>query len=223
LRIIPTKQFPLILLRGYAIKDKEIKNIFRGASELKILDNKDNFSKRVIFKKDNHWQVLDCLNTPIFSVIIIPKNCGASSSDSKKVLYSYNLHESLVRLNKIKNELENEELKDTDIICEKSNSVRRVFEYVLKVECCYRYRQINAKKDYSDLMLGDLIGLIKEFREDHLREILNKITIWSNELSHESGKPITKEKALLLVFLTISYTALLRAEIKLKPYPHLEY
>jgi len=222
LRIVPTDYFPLILLRGHAIKDKEVKKLFPDALEFAIRDDEDNFSKKAIVKRAHGWELYDCLNTPIFSVIIIPKNCGASSGDSKDVLYSYNLHDALSRLDKVKTELEQENLTDPDVICEKANTVRRIFEYVLKVECCYRYRQISVKKDYSDLLLGDLIGLIKEFREDYIKDMLTKIVIWANELSHDSGKPIRREKASLLTLMAMTYTDLLKQEIKLNPYPHLD-
>jgi len=216
LRIVNAGRFPVFMLRGYALKDKEIKTYLNNeAEEFALLDNQDNFSKLAVKKIDGEFESYTCLNTPIFSVIIIPKNSNASAFTSKKALFSYNLVDALRRLNNVKDELDVETLKDEDIICEKANTVRRIFEYVLKVELCYRYRQIIVKKDYSDLLLGDLIGLLKPFREGGIHDLLRKIAVWSNELSHDSGKPIQREKASLLTYLTIAYTELLKSEISL--------
>jgi hypothetical protein len=223
LRILNTKRFPIFLIRGFALKDKEIKKILnKGSTEYNLFDNKDNFSKLAIRKINNQFEKYTCLNTPIFSMLIIPKNSGISSFDSKKALLSYNLSDALSRLDKVRNELEDESLSDEDIICEKSNSIRRIFEYVLKVELCYRYRQISVKKDYSDLMLGDLKKLVSPFREDSINDFLTRITIWTNELSHESGKPIRREKAVAVNYMTILYTQLLSSEIDLNAFPHWE-
>lgn len=223
LRILDTKRYPVFLIRGFALKDKEIKkHLNPGATEFKILDNNDNFSKLALRKTTDSIESYTCLNTPIFSMIIIPKNSWMNAFDSKQGLLSYNISDSLFRLNKVKVELENEKLEDEDIICEKSNTVRRILEYVLKVELCYRYRQVTVKKDYSDLMLGDLIKLIKPFREKEIGEFLTKMTVSSNELSHESGKPITREKALLLVYMASLYTSLLKSEMNLNTFPESE-
>jgi len=220
LRIVKTKNYPVFILRGFALKDKEIKTYLgKDSTEFKIFDNKDNFSKLAVRKIDGQFETYNCINTPIFSMIIIPKNTGASAFSSKKALLSYNLTDSINRLNKVKDELEKEDLVDEDVICEKANSVRRIFEYVLKVELCYRYRQLSVKKDYSDLMLGDLMNLVKPYRDESINDFLRQITMWSNELSHESGKPIKREKALALGYMTILYTNLLKSEMSLKPHP----
>jgi hypothetical protein len=221
LRIVKTKRFPVFLLRGYALKDKEIKNYLEtDSTEFKIFNNQDNFSKLAVRKIHNVFETYYCLNTPIFSMIIIPKNSGTSSFSSKKGLFSYNLSDSIIRLNKVKDELNKDELTDEDLICEKANSVRRIFEYVLKVELCYRYRQLCVKKDYSELMLGDLMSLIKPYRDEATNSLLKQITVWSNELSHESGKPIKREKALALTYMTVIYTELLKSEMNLNINPH---
>lgn len=223
LRIVSTKSFPVFILRGYALKDKEIKTyLAKDSTEFKIFDNEDNFSKLAVRKINSQFESYTCLNTPIFSMIIIPKNFGASASLSKKALFSYNLAESRIRLNRVKEELEKEDLTNEDLICEKANSVRRIFEYVLKVELCYRYRQVCVKKDYSDLMLGDLMNLVKPYRDDTTNELLKQITMWLNELSHESGRPIKREKALALSFMTILYTDFLKSEMSLNLYPNIE-
>jgi len=223
LRIVNTEKYPVFILRGYALKDKEIKTYLdKDSAEFKIFDNYNNFSKLAVRKIKSQFETYSCLNTPIFSMIIIPKNSGASAFCSKKALLSYNLTDSIIRLTKVKDELEKEDLVDEDVICEKANSVRRIFEYVLKVELCYRYRQLSVKKDYSDLMLRDLMSLVKPFNEEYINNFLKQITVWSNELSHESGKPIKRNKAKALSNMTILYTILLKSKMSLKPHPDSE-
>lgn len=220
LRIVKTKNFPVFMIRGYAIKDKEIKKILNNDSEdFKLLNHKDNFSKEFIKKTNGTLETYMCLNTPIFSMIILPKSANISRLGSKKALFSYNLADSIRRLEKVNDELEKESLKDEDIICEKANTVRRIFEYVLKVELCYRYQQVSVKSDYSDLLLGDLMKLVKPLNKETTNDLLTKITVGTNELSHESGKPISREKASAVSYMTILYTKLIQSEIKLNPYP----
>jgi hypothetical protein len=220
LRIVHTKAFPLIFLRGYAIKDKEIKKLFPDNTSIDITNNEENFSKRVVVLRNNMGEVYECLNTPIFSMVFLPKNCFASSTDSKELLFQYNLSDSILRFQKIRKALEKDSAKDLDEICEKANSIRRIFEYVLKVECCYRFGQINLKKEYSDLRLGDLISLIKSNHENYIVELLNQIRDLSNEFSHETGKPVLKENAVQITLLAILYTERLKSLIRMKPNPH---
>lgn len=220
LRIVKTKNSPVFLLRGFALKDKEIRSYLGNDNpDFKVLDNNDNFSKMAIRKVDSQFETYDCLNTPIFSMIILPRNIAGTAYDSKIALLTYNLKDSLFRLNKVQKELDREDLIDEDLICEKANSVRRIFEFVLKVELCYRYRQLSVKKDYSELMLGDLMNLVKPYNEGSINDMLKSITIWSNELSHESGKPISREKALAVNIMAIVYANMVKSTVVLVPNP----
>lgn len=220
LEIVKTKNFPLILVRGYTLSDKEIKRcLFRGAQEFQIRSDMSNFSKTAFCKKDNTWQVYTCFNTPLYSLLILPKRSGLNSNDSKVILFEANLFEGLLRLEKIRKELEKLNENDIDLICEKSNTVRRVLENVLKIECCYRFMEINLKKNYSQLRLGDLTKLVKKYQDDPTKLILKKITTWANELSHDSGFPIEIEKAKVLCLLSIAYTELLKWTISNEPWP----
>lgn len=220
LQIIDGKRFPVILLKGIALKDKEIKAFLgKGSSEFKILDNQDNFSKLALVRFGNEIESYTCFNTPIFSSIIIPKNSGLSKFDSKEALLRINLSNLTVRLHKVNKHLDNSELNDEDEICEKANTIRRVLEQTLKVELCYRSYLVEVKKDYSDLMLGNLVKLVKPFHEDYIAEMLRLITIYCNELSHDSGKRIVREKALLSCSMAILYIQFLEREIKTNLFP----
>lgn len=223
LKIIKVKDTAVFLIRGYALKDKEIKKaVGTGADEIKIYDEKNLFSRRAAVRRRDTIELYDCINTPIFSLVIVPKGAGTSSGRSRQALYAVNMFEAKNRLDKVRQALENESLNDKDIICEKANTVRRIFENILKIELCYRHRQVDIKKDYSDLLLGDLVKYVKDFKDESTSSCLTQIAILANELSHDSGKPIIRVKALLLVTLAIAYSFLLEFEIKNIPYPHFD-
>lgn len=221
IRIVDTSKFPLLFVRGYALKDKEIKKYLKKASEdFELYDKGGFFSKLVVRKHEGIWQVIDCLNTPVISMVILPKNAGLHPSDSKFILFDYNLLDCLQRLRKISEELDDENFTDRDAICERANTARRILEYALKTECCYRYDQINVKKEYSDLKLGDLIKILNNSWNESIKKLFKRLIIWSNELSHDSGKPVRREIASLLSLLSMCYIEFLRNEIKLKTLPY---
>lgn len=218
LKIVKMKKFSLFFLRGYALSDKEIKKyLAKDTQEFKILKDMNNFSKTVIRRINNKLEIYTCLHTPIYSLLILPKNAVGASNNSKQILYDCNLYECMDRLKKTLHAISELKESDFDKICEKSNTVRRVLENVFKIECCYR--EVPVKKSYSQLRLGDLIALIKRYKDDTEKLLLNKVAQWSNELSHDSGIPIEKNKAELLCLLSLIYTELLRTTIKLYPWP----
>lgn len=223
LRLVKVGDNSIFIFRGYALSSKEVSNIMsKDTTQFKVLDNSDNFSIKTVRQINNQWQCYNFLNTPIFSTVIIPKNFGISASTSKKILFTYNLLTCNQRILKIIDDVNNGK-EETDFLCEKSNTLRRVMESILKIECCYRYRQIRVKKSYSELLLGDLISLIKEFRSQEEKIKLNSIVRLANELSHDTGKPVTKAKTLELSQLVKNYCEALDLEINSNPNPHFNY
>lgn len=223
LKVIKIKEFSLFTFRGYALSTREVEKILKqDSTQFKNLDNTDNFSVQTIRQINGEWHDYDFLNTPIFSTLIIPKNVNLSASQSQGLLFAYNLWQSGQRINRVQVEAELRNL-DTDTICEKANTLRRVMESILKIECCYRSEQIQVKKSYSELLLGDLIKLIKDFRSEAEKLKLNSIVRLSNELSHDSGKPVTKEKLIELAELVNQYCENLDLEIHTNPNPHFEW
>lgn len=202
----------VFLINGYAKTTKEIRSLYQnGTEEFQLLDD-SFFKKRVIRKLDGNWEVIDFHCTPIFSIVILPKNCFINSYHSEALLYLYNIGESLDRLSKILESVDDIEASDSDTICEKVNTVRRIFEFVLKIECCYRNIAINS--NYSQMFLGKLVGLIKQNKNDVLdRHSLNSLVDQLNEFSHDSGKPVKKSEAKNAIVLVRSYTSELWREI----------
>jgi hypothetical protein len=211
IRIIRTEYHPLFLLRGYALTDKEIKRALVSSSE-EYRFGRDSFFSKLLYRKiDNHWQVLTCHNTPIYSTLIIPKRSKLKSLDSKIFLYECNIHLVMEKLQNLQEALSVVGDDETDVICEKANTIRRTLENVLKIEGCYR--EVELKKAYSQLQIGDLWGVLKDYHPESIRFIFGKLIEWSNELSHDSGIPVKKEKAEALSALAMAYVELLRLEI----------
>lgn len=220
LRLIKVGDISIFSFKGYAVSSKEVARIMsKDTEQFKIIDDSDNFSVETVRKINNHWQTYNYLNTPIFSTLIIPKNLDISASTSKKILFAFNLENSIERVNKVTFDLSQQD-EEIDFICEKANTLRRVMENILKIECCYRYRQIRVKKSYSELLLGDLVRLMKGFRNNSEKINLNTIVRLANELSHDSGKPVTVVKALQLATLVKEYCEALDREIDINPNPH---
>ena len=81
-----------------------------------------------------------------------------------------------------------------------------------KVEYCYR--KVEPKKHYSKLLLGELFGHLKSFHDENIVTLYGRIAEWSNELSHDSGIPVTKDKVEALCAISWAYLELLSIEIK---------
>lgn len=223
LRVINFRDITFFTFRGYAVSTKEVEKIMStGADQFKILEDKNNFAVEIVRKVKQEIHNFHFLNTPIFSTLILLKRIGLSASQSKGLLFAYNLWHSEQRVNAVTSELKTKTL-DAESICEKANTLRRIMESILKIECCYRSRQIQVKKSYGELLLGDLIKLVKDFRSESERTDLNSIVRISNELSHDSGKPITPEKALQLADLVKGYCEKLDLEIHTNPDPHFSF
>lgn len=204
------KSMAIFLINGYAKTEKEIRNLYKqSADELKILDN-SFFEKRVLRKEAGHIEVVDFHCTPLFSLAIVPKQAGIGSHHSKDILYSFNFQNALKRIQTVVTALESLEPSDPDDIAEKVNTVRRVMEFLLKVECCSRELKIN--KNYSQVLLGDLISQIKPTREPSLQTLLGKFAELANEFSHDSGKPIDMTKAKLAAIIALAYATLVELE-----------
>lgn len=204
------KSSGVFLINGYSKTQKEIKSLYRERSdELEVIDN-SFFEKRVLSRKANDTWVIDFHCTPIFSLAIIPKQAGISSGKSKQILYGYNFSTALNRIRGVIEELEELDQSQADTISEKVNTIRRIMEFVLKVECCSRGLEI--KKPYSQVLLGDLVSLIKPHHEEKMKPFLGRFAGIANEFSHDTGKPIELDKAKLVGYLALAYTRLLELD-----------
>lgn len=202
----------IFLLNGYAKTDKEINKLYKtGSSDYKLYNN-SFFEKRIVRKVSEHWEIIDYHCTPIYSLAIIPKKSGLSSFDSKRLLYVYNIQDSLQRLGVVIQALETTDASDHDLICEKVNTARRILESALKIECCYR--EVEIKEDYSKLLLGSLLNYVKVFKDEDFQPVLGKMAELLNEFSHDSGKPIDLDKAKVACIFVMTYIKMFQLEIK---------
>ena len=121
-------------------------------------------------------------------------------------MYLYNVNLSLCKnkLEQIKESLATIHHKDIDLICEKSGTIRRTLENVLKIESCFR--DVEYKKSYSQQLLGDLISALKSYHDEPVKSTFGEMAEWANELSHDTGLPVIKTKAEELCNLVIDYT-----------------
>jgi len=205
------KDSAVFLINGFSRTVKEIKSFYKpNTSEFEVCDD-SFFEKRVIRKYNNEWEIINFQCTPIYSLAIIPKNCGLSTGDSKKILYLYNINECRKRLLNIIKSLDNVDKSNHDLICEKVNTARRILEFVLKIECCYR--KVKIKGNYSQLSLGSLANCVKKIKKQEFNYILNKMPELLNEFSHDSGRLIDLKKAKLACGLVLIYTKMFQLEI----------
>lgn len=217
--------FSCILIRGYSLKENEIRKIFSKNSTDFEITMKRNFA--VTFERNNNnvRENFDVLNTPIYSVVILPKNTSLGYSNSQELLFSVNVDLCINRLEERNEQLRKIKDEDEDSICEKANTGRRIFETVLKVECCLIEHMVSFlgfekdkeaifKKDYNKLLLGDLKKLVVDFKPNNRQNDLNEIIRISNKLSHDSGEEILKSEAFQLFNLMTDYSRQIEELIK---------
>lgn len=180
----------VFLINGFAMTEKEVKKKWGMNTETYEVNQEHFFGLEVYRKVNAEWEVIHCHTTPLFSIAILPKNIRLGSFDSKNILYWKNLDESLSRISRVHNSIDL--ANGNDEICEKANTIRRILEYVLKIECCYK--NITPKKEYSQLMLGDLIREVSGSKNEWERKELNQLVRDLNTHSHDAGMPVDKTK-----------------------------
>lgn len=193
-----------IVVNGYTMNKKMIESFVKeGKYTIKSYDEKYSFfTSNLVRTKDNLYEYIRAMKTPITSFWIIPKKLPISAYDSKKYLYLYNnevLGERLKNcLNKLSNQIGKTKDKEEidDFIKMYGNQIRTVAEAFFKLVTCFYHDNLkNKNKDYNNLMLGDLISPLKQNvytnTEDDSR--LERIVRIANELSHDSGLPIKFE------------------------------
>lgn len=217
LTLIRNEHFPCFTIRGYALKKKEIETrLKRLGKNVKPKDwSSPNFYTHYDVEVDDCDVNCHCYNAPIYSILAIPKN-SVDNHISVRVLYHINYIEARNRLVAVFNKTKNE--KSEDEIRAMANTVRSIFEFILKIECCYsnelhlrslttenEIKTISFKKDYSDLKLGELVKLLRPNKTEDEIKTMNKIATTCNELSHDSGKPVSMDKLYEVVKLTLNH------------------
>jgi hypothetical protein len=205
-------------LRGYALTDKEARQAFSVGTEDLVIRQDRPFSREVLRKINGHVEVIDCITSAAFTVLIVPKRTRIPAHASKTTLYQHNLalvDESLARSEQTLKDLEP---SATEAICEKANTIRRNMETLLKLECCFR--DIETSKPYSQARIGDLWGLLKAYHTEETQTLVSRFIQWVNELSHDTGIPVERTKAQATALIARMYVKMFGQEIALD-YRHL--
>ncbi len=195
-----------IVVNGYTMNQKMIKSFVKEGGYTIIDESYDEkssfFTSNLVRTKNNLYEYIRAMKTPITSFWIIPKKLYISAYDSKKYLYLYNNKVLSERLKNCFNKLSTQikETKDKeeidDFIKMYGNQIRTVAEAFFKLVTCFYHDNLkNKNKDYNYLMLGDLTRPLKQnvYKNKNDDENLNKIARIADELSHDSGLPVKFE------------------------------
>ncbi|KPX52740.1 hypothetical protein LCH33_001826 [Pseudomonas amygdali] len=202
----------IFLINSYSKTEKEIRVLYSKDADEVYYEDGSFFEKRIVRHKSGVLEFIDFHCTPIYSLALIPKKAGISSYDSRFILYKFNCEQSLARLERVSIALHDPDMRDRDEISARVVTARRVFEFVLKVECCYAGLEVT--KGYSGMLLGDLITVVKRGKDEKARAELGRIAELANNFAHDTGKPIGKETAFEVVDLITNYVRKLHAMIK---------
>lgn len=202
----------IFLINSYSKTEKEIRALYSKDTDEFHYEDGSFFEKRVLRRKSGILEFIDFHCTPIYSLALIPKKTGITSYDSRFILYKFNCEQCLARLEKVSSALHALGLRDRDEISAGVVTARRVFEFVLKVECCYAGLEVT--KGYSGMLLGDLITVVKRGKDEEARAELGRIAALANNFAHDTGKPVSKEAAFEVVDLITNYVRKLHTTIK---------
>lgn len=216
------------IINGYTEKDKDIKKQMKlNGFSIASIDNNSSFFSTDIIRHNNNKEseFIRFMKTPITSFWIIPKCLMIQPQYSEKILYSINLQNCEKRLNNAINEVCKIKRRKTSKIDKEENlkqignSLRRIAENMFKLILCFHQEIYKFKpQDYNERLLGDIINPIKQniynTEEDKGRFV--EIAIIANDLSHETGKPVTYDMLIKLHSLLLYYVVKFKMDIDLK-------
>ena len=81
------------------------------------------------------------------------------------------------------------------------------------------YRDLRPNDSYGNLLLGELVKLLKEVHSSTTSTPLGRIIGWANELSHDAGRAIEVQKAQEIATHVSAYVDSLRKQIRMVPFP----
>lgn len=161
--------------------------------------------------------MFDVLASPLYTAAILPKATGIPTSASRNLLFTANLERVRASVQRAATALQRVSPDDIDTICETTNTIRRNWEQALKIDIVYR--DLRPNDSYNNLLLGDLIKLLKDVHTSATSTPLGRIIGWANELSHDAGRSIEIQKAQEIAAHVSMYVESLRNQIRLAPFP----
>lgn len=204
-----------VVVNGYTMsRDMVKKYACKGFTNVsKPLCNMSFFSSEIFREKDDMYEYMRAMTTPIASFWIIPKGLHISAEESKRLLYHYNNEQLVKRLNTSILQLR-ANVDGTDCQEEKEeyvkmygNRIRTLTEAFFKLVACFYHGKVQVKKDeYNNRMLGTLINPLKKiYNTETDAQQLNFIVRMANELSHDTGLPVKLSDVELLCKYLQSY------------------
>lgn len=210
IRIIRWSAGAAFLLSGYTLSRSEVRERLSLTSEEQVMARSRFFSSRFWRRTNNQVHVFDVLDSPLYTAAILPKGQNLNTSFSRFMLVTSNLERVRQRIRRASAALDRLEEEDSELICEKVNTIRRHWEQALKIELIHR--EIEPKGDYSSLMLGDLMALLKTFHPTTSRPI-GRLIAWANELSHDTGRVVDVGQAREVASHVTTYVESILSEI----------
>src|SRR5262245_12011660 len=87
IRILRSDNVAIFLLQVYSVTEKEARQALTTSGYQFSVVAKSAFSFTAELKKDNLYHVIECFTAPLYTVALIPKNCGRwSAEDSRGLL-----------------------------------------------------------------------------------------------------------------------------------------
>lgn len=202
--ITVNKGIPVLLIKSY-YKDKKAinRNYNKGCSDF-YLDSFHPFCSEVRRIVKRKIETITIPNINCFTASIVP-NCARflKPNDSKEILYSYNLKVVSDRLIRLISEIERLDESEQEELQNKGNIARRNFENALKI------LNLRAGEDFEDdyqkLMLGSLVGVLRNFKLPGNTDIkLKDVQETLNKCSHDAGVHISKDDLLKSILFIIA-------------------
>lgn len=195
-----------IVVNCYTMNRKQIRTYVQSqGAEIKAHEEKGSFfTSDLICVKDGLTEYMRVLKTPISSFWIIPKGLHLSANDSEHYLYLYNVDVLEKRLRytmeKLSSQLsKTKDKEETDwFIKMYGNMMRNVAEALFKLIMCFYHKKYDFEKkreEYNNRLLGDVIKPLKKYvyKDSADSEHFEVIIRVANELSHDSGLPVSIE------------------------------
>ena len=204
-----------IYIYGFTIRERKVESYAKaGGWNIKGKNTDESFfSISILREKSKVYQHWRFMTTPICSFWLIPKGLGINPQDSEKCLYQIGLYQCEENLKEAFDRLKgldklNAE-KQRKLLKAVGNEMRNAAESLFKLILCFYQEEYHfkaANTNYDDMLLKHLVGPLKNtvYTSDFEKERLSEIARIANDLSHDSGNPVTiKEAGLLYVALML--------------------
>ncbi|ALC52858.1 hypothetical protein ACN91_15105 [Bacillus cereus] len=188
-----------LIFKVNLIADNIIDKHFKLKGKNKLISKKsmpNDFYKEYMFwegdEKENIKHLCKINTLPFYTGLIQPKERETPAVLSRLIMLNETLNEVHSRMCKVHDNLITLDEYDIDSLLSQGNTIRRILEYTLKFYCLYKEIDVEIDRKYGHVTLGDLKKEINKHSEEI--EIDQSLVNIANELSHDSGKVISKDE-----------------------------